>query len=89
MPLPDQAAYKRNFCTAHPGFADSFDTVDFEMPQPGRGDYRIPGLELREEDRDCFDFRYAGYEVLDTLLQPAGMPGIEGPGKLSEADPER
>lgn len=83
MPVPDQPSYKRSFATEHPGFARPFDELPFEYPQAGRGDFREDAMALQtmQFSKDCYDFRFQDCEIVETLIQPDGMPGLHGPGR--------
>lgn len=83
LPVPDKPGYRRSYATEHEGFSRPFDETSFEYPEFGQGDFREDALSLLTEDTGCdfHDFRVADIQILDSLLQPAGMPGIQGDGK--------
>lgn len=75
--------YKRSYATEHEGFQQSFDEISFEFPQPGFGDYRSSALIVQNLHTylEDFEFKYEGYEILDCLVKPEGMPQLKGEGK--------
>lgn len=67
---PDDAGMDRTY---------SLDVLPQEIPVSGTGDYRNSALKIREEN-GCygFDFRYAGYQILDGKYTLPGLPAAYG-----------
>ncbi len=56
------------------------DAAQFEMPESGRGDFRVPAAVVRSEKTISADFTYCGYEILPTKPN-FGMPSLRDGGE--------
>lgn len=59
--------------------AMSLEHMRLEYASYGKSDYKEPSIQLEHPDT-CFvtDFKYQGFEVLDSKYQPAGLPASYG-----------
>ncbi len=56
------------------------DGIGYELPERGRGDFRVPAVVLNDGKTTATDFTFVGYEILDK--KPAfGMPALRDGGE--------
>ncbi|MFZ0216123.1 MAG: alpha-galactosidase [Candidatus Dormiibacterota bacterium] len=69
------------------GFSNRLDApIPFELPTPGSGDFRVPGLVVELADGSTvLDLRYAGHHIVPGKPPLAGLPAtyVEDPGEAS------